>query len=425
MMIRRVAFLLSLLYLSVPARAYAQDDCLTRALGFDQWLNCRVDRVVAASAGPSGGEKQADAPSVADDSPTLVDASSAPDFVGFGVTLLGLRNAPADNSDVTSGGTSITVSAYSLLAAAYGRDPLADRNFYYDHPNWRRVSFTLGRQPARDDGVGVNGEATIAGLKVLLLDLREIAREDNLTQVHEAVGAAAVGFANIRSAVLETLRAALGAPDSTAVTFAVDSLGSSAFKATLAKVDAELAKKIDAAILARITAEVAMRDAIRAKILEVKRRPQVSLAWSSNLRDATAPNQHRFQGIVDYGMAPRLNLSANVGVDLLERKDLVLPPDTDTSVGRIAAALSLALADPGGGLSFKQPATLAISADLQWTNADRSYRTQLKLDFPVAGGIVIPVSLTWADRPELIDEKEVRGTFGFTIDTSKLASALR
>lgn len=424
-MIRRIALLLSLLCLGIPALASAQDDCLTNALGFDQWLNCRLERVIAASTGPSGGEKQAEAPSVADDSPTLVDASSAPDFLGFGVTLLGLRNAPDDDSDSIAGGTSITASAYSLLAAAYGRDPLADRDFYYNHRNWRRVSFTLGRQPARGDGLGLNGEATIAAAKVLLLDLREIARDDNLMQVQEAVGAAAMSFAGIRAAVNETLRAALGAPDSTAVSFAVDALGTSTFRATLEKVDAELAKKIDAAILARIAAEVALRDAIRAKVAAVKHRPQVSLAWSSNLREATAPNQHRFQGIVDYGMAPRLDLTANVGIDLVERKDVVLPPGTDTSVARMAAALKLALADSGGGLSLRQPVTLAVSADMQWTNSDRSYRAQLKLDVPVAGGIVVPVSLTWADRPELVDEKDVRGTFGFTIDTSKLAAALR
>ena len=62
------------------------------------------------------------------------------------------------------------------------------------------------------------------------------------------------------------------------------------------KVDAELLKRIDAGILARITAEVAMRDAIKAKIPKSKNRPQISLAWSSNLRDATGPNQHRLPG---------------------------------------------------------------------------------------------------------------------------------
>jgi hypothetical protein len=413
-----------LLCLGAPAVTWAQDDCLENAQGFDQWINCRLERVIVAAAGPTGGEKQAEAPSVADDSPTLVDASSASDFVGFGVTLLRLRNAPADEADSAAGGTTITATAYSLLAAAYGRDPLGDRDFYYEHANWRRVSFTLGRQPAREDGQGLNSDATITGAKVILLDLRELARDDNVAEIQEAVNAAAVNFANLRSSVLETLRAGL-ASDSTPEAFLTTSMGAANFKATLERVDAELLEQVDAVILTRIAAEAAMRDAISAKIAEVKRRPQISLAWASSLRDATAPNQHRVAGIIDYGMAPRLDFSANVGFDFIEEKDLVLPPDTPTSVARVAAALKLALAERRGRLALDQPITLALSADLQWASSDTSFRTQLKLDFPVTGGITIPISLTWADRPELIDEKEVRGTFGFTIDTSKLAAAMR
>lgn len=69
--------------------------------------------------------------------------------------------------------------------------------------------------------------------------------------------------------------------------------------------------------------------------------------------------------------------------------------------------------------------TLGVSADLQVTNGDTHDKTPVKLDFPVAAGVVLPISLTGADRRDVINEKEVRGTFGFTIDTSKLAAALR
>jgi hypothetical protein len=420
-MTRRFALLLTLLL--VPASSFAQDACLENAQGFDQWLNCRVERVVAMAAGPAGEEKQAEAPSIADDSPTLVDASSAPDFVGFGLTLLGLRDAPVGDSDATTGGTAITATAYSLLAAAYGKDPLGDRDFYYDNANWRRFSFTVGRMPARDDGLALNSEATIVGAKLLLLNLREIARDENLTLVQEALKQANVSFAGITSAVQGLLAAAFSSD--TPVAFAASSLGSKTFKATLGKVDEELSKRIDAAILARISAELAMRDAIAAKITEVKTRPQISAAWSSSVRDASAPNQHRFEGIADYGMAPRLGLTANVGVDFVDWKGLPQPPDAATIVGRAAASLSLALGRAGGGIVLEEPVTLALALDLQWKNSDTDYRAQLKLDFPVAGGITIPVSLTWADRADAIEEKEIRGLFGFTIDTSKLAAALR
>jgi len=170
---------------------------------------------------------------------------------------------------------------------------------------------------------------------------------------------------------------------------------------------------------------VAMRDAIKAKITEIKNRPQISLAWSSNLRDATAPDQHRFQAILDYNLAPRLTATGNLGLDLIDDKDLTLPPDTETSVFRAAGSLKLAFAEPGHGLVLSQPVTLGLSLDLQVAGGDTKYKTQVKLDLPVTAGVTIPISLTWADRPEVIDEKEVRGLFGFTIDTSKLAALLR
>ena len=221
----RRAVLLFLVCLGLPALAHAQDTCLDNAKSFTQWINCRIDLVIAARSGPSGAEKQAEAPSVADDSTTLVDTSSAPDFVGLGVTLLGLRNAPAGSDDTDPGGTSITATAYSLLAAAYGKDPLADPDFYANHHNWRRVSFTLGRQPPREDGAGLNSASTITGVKVVLLDLREITRTENLTDIHTAVAAANVAFANIQNAVVETLASALAPGGGPAVGFAASSLG--------------------------------------------------------------------------------------------------------------------------------------------------------------------------------------------------------
>jgi hypothetical protein len=413
-----------LLALAVPGLAAAQTDtCLDATTQtFDAWLNCRIEHVLAAAGGPAGSEKQAETPSVSQDSPSLVDTTSASDFVGFGLTLLGLRNAPANSSDVSSGATSITATAFALLAAAYGKDPLADSDFYYGHPDWRRVSFTVGRQPAREDGQGFNGEATIAGVKLLLLDLREVAKHENLTDVQNAVTAAALGYGNIKAAVQDTLRVA-AEPTSDAEKF-VTSLTN--FRGVLTKAAAipNLGRQIDEVISARIRAQADLQEAITAKLEEVKRRPQISLAWSSNLRGAAAPDQHRVAVVVDYGMAPRLSVTANAGIDLIDRKALTLPAGTATSVGRIAAAMRLALAD-AGALGLRPAPTMSLSTDIQWRSSDATYKAQWKFDLPVSGGIVIPISLTWANRTELIKEKDVRGTIGFTIDTSRLAASLR
>ena len=49
---------------------------------------------------------------------------------------------------------------------------------------------------------------------------------------------------------------------------------------------------------------------------------------------------------------------------------------------------------------------------------------QAKIKIPIADGIDLPISLTFANRTELIDEKEVRGQFGFTFDLSRLVKTL-
>ena len=43
-----------------------------------------------------------------------------------------------------------------------------------------------------------------------------------------------------------------------------------------------------------------------------------------------------------------------------------------------------------------------------------------KLDFPLANGLKIPLSLTWANRSDLVKEKIVRGNFGLSYDLSAL-----
>lgn len=50
---------------------------------------------------------------------------------------------------------------------------------------------------------------------------------------------------------------------------------------------------------------------------------------------------------------------------------------------------------------------------------------QLKFTFPVKGGFKIPLSVTFANRTELVKEKEVRGNIGFTFDLDSLFSRFK
>ncbi len=76
-----------------PVAAQTTDGCLSRPT-FSAWLNCRIEAAVVRKAGASGEEKQAEPPSLANNSTSLLDLSSAPDFIGVGLTLLGVP-APA------------------------------------------------------------------------------------------------------------------------------------------------------------------------------------------------------------------------------------------------------------------------------------------------------------------------------------------
>ncbi len=45
---------------------------------------------------------------------------------------------------------------------------------------------------------------------------------------------------------------------------------------------------------------------------------------------------------------------------------------------------------------------------------------QGRIEFPLVGGVSLPVSVTYASRSELVNESEVRGNFGISLDTDKL-----
>ena len=47
------------------------------------------------------------------------------------------------------------------------------------------------------------------------------------------------------------------------------------------------------------------------------------------------------------------------------------------------------------------------------------------MDLPIASGFRVPFSITYASRTELIDESEVRGNFGISLDFDQLYALAR
>jgi hypothetical protein len=67
------------------------------------------------------------------------------------------------------------------------------------------------------------------------------------------------------------------------------------------------------------------------------------------------------------------------------------------------------------------PILFSTSAEAKWlSGAKPNYTGQLKLTIPLFDGISLPLSVSVANRSELIKEKTVKGRFGFTFDLTKL-----
>jgi len=67
---------------------------------------------------------------------------------------------------------------------------------------------------------------------------------------------------------------------------------------------------------------------------------------------------------------------------------------------------------------------ILISATYQLSRLEEAndaiHIAQVKVSIPVTTGVTLPLSVTYASRTDLIDEDEVRGNFGFSLDLDKL-----
>jgi hypothetical protein len=407
--------LVAVLVSCAGASAQTSDPCLGRPT-FSAWLNCRIEAAVIRAAGASGDEKQAEPPSLASNSTTLLDLSSAPDFIGLGMTLFGINNDTAGDS---TSNPALSVTAYSLLALAHGQD-MFDPDFYQRYANWRRLSFTLGQQAARNDGSGFDAKATIFGTKIVLFNARELSRSDNLGEIQRALNNAAVSTAQTMMTISTLLLARSGLKQSLAE-FAGDALSDEKFKATLSALPAETWPEVERAIEANLGAQLALDSNMKNLIAEIKRRPQLSLAATTKTRGGNAPDEYRIAAIFDYGLAERLSATANATLDIVDAHDSVI---RDSTIGRAAGALTLKLSE-FNPFAADEPTSLGVGADISSQDGQWRYSIQFKVDVALFGGLRLPISVTRASRPDLVDEKEIRGLFGFTIDTSKLSAAFR
>jgi hypothetical protein len=368
---------------------------------------------------------QTEAPSVSGNTDSLVDQSSASDFIGVALNAAGLTSN-SDEMDTTS--TSFTVSAYSLYAAAKRHDPL-DPAFYNTNSEWRKLSFTVGWEFPEEDGAASGERAIIFGTKYLIWNRRDAthpAYQGKWRELEKAalrVTKADVKISNeVETFVLNTLSGTDNAGDPKRTQLEGRLLRD--FQSVLKELgDGHLLGAIDEIIKGNISASVDFLFQNQELINSVRNGPQFSIAYLSKLRKEDGTDEYRLQAILDYGIPKltNLNVSMNASFDYKNNKML----GGDERGGRFAAEGKYQVRDTKLD-EKKEPITISFGGEGQWMNGcPPTYRTQVKITIPLINGINLPISGTWASRTDLIDESDVRGRVGFTFDLAKLAAGFR
>lgn len=395
---------------------------------FSVWINCRVREVAATRLQQRDPVKRVQLPSIADTTTTLVDHSEAPDALGIALNLAGLSTASGEDD---KGGVAFTTTAYALYAALKQRDPL-NPTLYAAHPNLRRFSFTFGQEtPEGEDAA--SGKTTLLGTRVLIINKRDSSLRSNrarLAPLSRRLSTATRDFSNIVSDVQDYLfdqlatRVGLPAERNAAnlEAFGEQHLSGGHMAATLSMLSEDQLAEITQIISNRIESRVNL-DADNMRVIEeIRRAPQLAFTFQSKLREGGGMDEYRTGLTFDYGLARRINLALNATFDYGDSKTV----GADTRGGRVAGETHFQLTPDRRVLEGAGPWLFSVSGEGKWmSNAKPAYTGQLKLTIPVLDGVDFPVSVTFANRSDLIKESKVRGRFGFSLDVPRLLKAFK
>lgn len=406
--------------------ALAGVSAFAQTADFTDWTYQRLALVTAAATGPVSASKQVETPSVASGSTALVDQTGAPDLIGIATQFFNASRAGGDDSTPSS----ITISAFALRTALTGADPLRPE-VYAEGRNWRRFSVSVGRL-AEDDTRG-QPAGQLVGVKLLAVNLRDPSHPGNVERLQDSLRASGTGqsVAQAFDELFELLAARLGPRVGVTDTdeFAAKFLGRETHADTLAQLTEEDLADVDRLLVERLApamqAAVAEQQAI---VRQLRQAPQLAFSYQASLREETGDDEHLWQGIFDYGLATRLNVTVNAGVSRIDR-----PLGEDDTVVRVSAQAQVRLTGDDsrvvGLLRARAPLTLSASFSGGWyREVDDIHKAQVKLTVPLParlGGVSLPISVTLANRTELIDERDVRGQVGFTLDFAALQQGLR
>jgi len=397
------------------------------ALGQDQNINAYLDRRIKANISSridqTDPTKQADPPAASANSTSLVERSSAPDLIGFGLDFLNLSDSSADKKAATP--KTLTFSGYAVKSLFAREDPLDPE--IYNRPSsraLRSISFTAGY----DVPENTDAREPIVGIKWLAYNGRDIStarNQEDIGQIQGALKTASRAFSELSDEVELYLLAALKRKAKPPVAVgSLDALEKAVADKTtwpviLDSLTDEEKKGIDGIISKHISAFVNL-DTVSGNVVNtIRARPQLALAFTTTQRKGTRPDEYSAVVTFDKGMGAS---SITVNGSFIFTTD---GGGKDSKGGKFAAAFHLPL-QGFKPLQYTDPLLLTIEADATgMTGTTPTYRAQAKVTIPVLPGMAIPISVSVANRTELVKESEVKGKFGFTFDVSKALKAFR
>ena len=418
----KACLLTSVVLLLAGLTAFAEEPCSTTNL--DAWINCRMERIAAARINQRDGSKQAEAPAATSGSTTLVDSPAAPDLGGLFTNLASLSGISSSTANTTP--FTFSTSGYALISAVNGK--ALDPHFYNANRDWRRFSFTIGHEDNDDSG---DGPANIFGGKFLLYDGRDATNPRNqhsIATVREALKTAAVNFAQVSGDIVDYLFKTLGPAFNLDVTSAQDKvkflnnqLSSASLANTVGMLKDDQIAHIDNEIIAnRVDPEVQFSDAAVKAIEDIRRAPQLGLNFTSKIRPHLPVDDYRLELTWAYGIYRRLDWTANLSYDYRNFTDV----GADTRGGRFANQFEYQITSEKN--LKREPVKIALSGEGDWkTSVSSTYQVSGKLTLPILQGIALPISVSWANRTDLISQSFIRGNFGLTVDVSKLVAAFQ
>jgi hypothetical protein len=427
------ALFIGLLWMMPSSRIWAQEK---PPKTFDEWIGQREDALVFAQGRANldrrSTTRQNEATTASSNTTSLLDRSSASEFLGVALNLAGLSGQFSDRSNDDDNADSIaaTSTAYAFYALAIGQSPLNPK--LYCEPisrQLRNLSFTVGYDNQKDQEVkGASDNTTSIGLKYLFINKRDACAFD-IPAFRELAVSAAQARSNIvlaaQAYLCENVEKKGGGSCTTEElkSFLTSKLlQESTFAELYSQLTDAHRDAIDTIVLSRVEPLVKLSEAAVGAVQRVNTGRQAAFMVSAKLADR-GTDKYNAMLILDYGPHSLIGLTANLGFDYLDI------PNGNNSYGGILAGQIIyrfglgEVRQTGVRELFtgRDPVSVSVGVKANlMTDAKPIYQGQVKLKIPITDGIELPISLSFANRTELIDESEVRGQIGFTIDTSRL-----